>query len=199
MTGSRANSEAANDLLAGLDRELWLVTARDGPRRGGLIATFVGSASIVAEAPRLTVGLAKQHYTRGLVEAVGAMALHLLAEEHLPWVWRFGLRSGRDGDKLDGLPARDGVTGSPVLEGVVGWLEGRVESKLDTGDRTVYLLDVVAGGRERDHPPLTLKRMLQLAGPEHLALLKEGMARDAAVDAAAITAWRGERQGDGRP
>ncbi len=198
MSPFRANLGAANDLLAGLDRELWLVTARDGPRRGGLIATFVSSASIVAEAPRLLVGLANQHHTRGLVEAGGAMALHLLAEEHLPWVWRFGLRSGRDGDKLDGLPARDGVTGSPLLEGVVGWLEGLVEAKLDTGDRTVYLLDVVAGGRERDYPPLTLKRMLQLAGPEQLARLKEGMARDSAVDAAAIRAWRQERGDDGR-
>ncbi len=185
------DTTAVSALFAQLDRELWLLTAAANGRRGGLIATFVNQASIVPELPRLVVGLAKQHHTSALVEASGAFAAHLLAEEHLDWVWRFGLHSGRDSDKFDGLTVTPGVTASPVLPGAVGWLECRVEARLDTGDRTLYLAEVVDARLPRPDPPLTVKRMLQLAPAEELQRLKELMARDSAVDAAAIRAWRG--------
>src|SRR5438045_1414450 len=90
-------------LFAALDREVWLVTAAAGGRRGGLIATFVNQASIVPDLPRVVIGLARQHHTWELVEASGAFALHLLGEEHLDLVWRFGLPSGRIVDKLADL------------------------------------------------------------------------------------------------
>jgi flavin reductase (DIM6/NTAB) family NADH-FMN oxidoreductase RutF len=184
------DADASAALFAELDRELWLLTAAAGGRRGGLIATFVSQASLVPELPRVLVGLAKQHHTWGLVEGSGAFALHLVDEPHLDWVWRFGLHSGRDGDKLEGLATQPGATRSPLLTGAPGWLDCRVEARLDTGDRTVYLAEVVDARLSRPGAPLTVKRLLQLAPPEYLRELKEQLARDSAVDAAAIRAWR---------
>src|SRR2546421_3722034 len=106
---------AAFDILDRTDRELWVVTAQAAGRRGGLIATFVTGASIVPEMPRVLVGLARQHQTWELVERSGVFALHLLGEEHLEWVWRFGLDSGRDADKVAGLTVTATATGNPVL------------------------------------------------------------------------------------
>jgi flavin reductase (DIM6/NTAB) family NADH-FMN oxidoreductase RutF len=169
---------------------LWLLTAASGGQRGGLIATFVSQASIVPDLPRVLVGLAKQHHTWGLVEASGAFALHLLGEEHLSRVWRFGLQSGRDVDKLDGPRVTIGATGSPILTDTLGWLECRVESRMDTGDRTVYLAEVVRGETTREGLPLTVQRLIQIASPERLRELKEQMARDIGIDGAAIRAWR---------
>ena len=111
------------------------MTAAADVNRGGLIATFVSQASIVPELPRVVIGIARQHFTWQLIEQTGAFALHLLGDEHLPWVWRFGLRSGRQGDKLDGIASRAGKTGSPILPDALAWLEARVEGRLDTGDR----------------------------------------------------------------
>src|SRR5438132_14408610 len=119
------NPEAASALFRRIDRELWLVTSSDGDRRGGLIATFVSQASIVPSLPRMIVGVAKQHHTWGLIEASGAFALHLIGEEQLDWVWRFGLRSGREHDKLDGLATRTGASGAPILAEAPGWLDCR--------------------------------------------------------------------------
>src|SRR5262249_21758376 len=147
-------------------------------------------ASIVPELPRLLIGLAKQHHTRQLIEATGVFAAHLFDERHADWVERFGLQSGRDTDKLAGLATRPGVGGVPVLTDALGYLECRVEATLDTGDRTVYLAEVANGELTRPEAPLTMQRYLQLASVEQLRRLKEGLVRDAAVDAAAITAWR---------
>src|SRR5438876_12165539 len=86
----RMDATAAATLIAWLDQEIWLVTAQAGDQRGGLIATFVSPASIVAEVPRMLLGIARQHHTWGLIESSGALGLHLLGEQHLEWVWRFG-------------------------------------------------------------------------------------------------------------
>ena len=187
---------APSTLFASLDRELWLVTSRAGDRRGGLIATFVSEASIVPDLPRLVVGLARQHHTWELVEASGAFALHLLGEDQLDWVWRFGLKSGRSGDKFEGLAVRSAATGSPVLAGAVGWLDCRVEARLDTGDRTIYLAEVVHSEVTHFAPPLTLKRLVQLAPADRLRELKRQRHLDADIDADAVRAWRAARRKD---
>lgn len=190
---------AASTLFAWLDREVWLVTAQNGSQRGGLIATFVNPATIVADLPRMLVGIAKQHHTWELIEASDAFALHLLGEQHLDWVWHFGLQTGRDRDKLDGLRTRAMSTGSPVLEDAVGWLDCRVEARLDTGDRTVYLAEVVQGGVTHFAPPLTSRRLMQLAPPARLAELKRQLHHDSEIDAVAIRQWRlrqGNRSGE---
>ncbi len=182
---------AAAALVAWLDRELWLVTARAGDRRGGLIATFVSQASLTPELPRMLVGIAKQHHTWGLIEASGAFALHLLGQDNLDWVARFGLRSGRDVDKFDGWEVGTALTGSPVLEGAVGWLDCEVESRLPTGDRTVYLAQVVQSRATTKYgPPLTLRQYLDRAPLEVLAEMKRLVHHDSQVDAQAIRAWR---------
>ena len=169
-----------NDILRLVDREIWLVTAEHENRRGGLIATFVSQASIVPELPRMLVGIAKQHHTWGLIEASRMFTLHLLDETHLDWVWHFGLHSGRTLDKFDGL-----TTLSPVA-----WMKCRVETSLDTGDRTIYVGEVTDAKLEKTTAPLTMKRLLQLAPPERIRELRDGMTRDAAIDGAAIQVWR---------
>jgi len=177
-------------LFTRTDRELWLLTAAAGSRRGGLIATFVNQASIVPDLPRVVAGIAKQHHTWQLIEASGAFALHLLGEEHLDWVWRFGLRSGRDLDKFESLSTTTAATGSPIVTDALGWLDFRVESRMDSGDRTIYLAAVLAGEVTRGGTPLTAQRMIQLAPPERLQELKEQMTHDIAIDQTAIRALR---------
>jgi len=181
---------AIRAVFARLDREIWLVTAASGPRRGGLIATFVSQASIVPSMPRVLVGLAKQHHTWELIQESKAFGLHLLGEEHLDWVWRFGLVSGHGQDKLAGLKL-EARAGPPILADVPGWLDCRVEASLDSGDRTIFLAQVLQGRMLSSAPVLTMKRLLELAPAEKLQELKKSMTADIEVDAAAIQAWRG--------
>jgi flavin reductase (DIM6/NTAB) family NADH-FMN oxidoreductase RutF len=169
---------------------VWLVTARSGNIRGGLIATFVTRASIAAACPRVLIGLGRRHHTCKLVEASGAFALHLLHEEHLPWVWRFGLQTGWDADKLHDLAFDDGKTGSPIPRDAPAWLDCQVENQWDIGDRHVFLGEVVDAGHRRAGPVLTVSRLLQLAPADKLSIMNEQHRQDAAEDEAAIRAWR---------
>lgn len=152
--------------------------------RAGLIATFVSQASICPEIPRMLVGIAKQHHTWGVIEASQAFTLHLLQESQIDLVWHFGLSSGHAGDKFSGLGE---------IDGSVAVLECIVETSLDTGDRTVYIAEVVDARIERSGVPLTVKRLISLAPPERIQALRDGLARDALVDASAIQKWRQAR------
>lgn len=180
-----------------LDRELWVVTSTDGTRFGGLIATFVSTASIVPGMPRVLVGIARHHRTWELIETSGAFALHLFGEQHLDWVVRFGLQSGRETDKFAGMVHRPGRSGSPILDGALAWLDCRVETKMETGDRTVYLAEVVGASLIQAGPCLTAKRMFALVSDEVRARLSEDRKRHAEVDARAIAAWRSEARSGG--
>jgi flavin reductase (DIM6/NTAB) family NADH-FMN oxidoreductase RutF len=180
-----------NDLLHRLERVLWLVTTQTGARRNGLIATFVTPASIDYRQPRMMVGIANHHYTHELLEHSGAMALHLLKESQLEWVWRFGTQSGRTSDKFDCLETRRASYGSPVLVDALGWVEGVVETKMDIGDRTVYLVNLVDGQHgDLTVQPLTEGRMRALAPPDKRKLLEQLLRRDTGIDARKIERWR---------
>ncbi len=190
---SLMDSKQIGHLFERVEREVWIVTAAHGRRRGGLVATFVAPASIVPEIPRVIAGIAKTHETWNLIESSDAFGLHLVKESQAELVWRFGLRSSRDVDKFAGLDVTTSATGSPILRDALAWLDCRVETRMDTGDRTIFLGEVVAGESKSDAPPLTLQKLLVSASAEQRRTLSEQLAADAVRDAEAIRSWRAGR------
>lgn len=173
-----------------VDPLLWVVTAHAGSERGGLIATFVQSVSIVPEDPRILMGIACHHHTWKLIESSRAFALHLIPDDSLDWVVRFGLRSGWDFDKFAGLTATARGCGSPLLEGAPLWLQCNVETSMETGDRTIYLAKVVATDERPGKTPLRLKQMLASLTNDEREQLQRNLVRDRQLDSAAIMKWR---------
>jgi flavin reductase (DIM6/NTAB) family NADH-FMN oxidoreductase RutF len=181
---------AAATLFAWLDRELWLVTAEADGKRGGMIATFVNQASLTPDYPRVVVGIARHHFTWGLIEASNAFALHLLGQANFAWLPHFGVRSGHDTDKLAGWNTSTAMTGSPILADSIGWLDCSVEARLDSGDRTLYLAQVVQSQVTNFGPPMTAKQLQQHVAPDVISELKLLVHRDSLIDAKAIREWR---------
>ena len=184
------NVAQISQVYAQLDPPLWLVTAAHGAQHGGFIATTVSQASIVSEMPRQLITVNKRHQTHALIEDSGAFAMHLIDETQLDLVWRFGLQSGRDIDKFASLAFRTGATGSPLLPGVVAWFDCRVEERMDSGDRTVYLAAIVDGQLERSDPPLTSRRFFEIAPPDKQQIMDQQYEHDSRLDAKAIKQWR---------
>jgi flavin reductase (DIM6/NTAB) family NADH-FMN oxidoreductase RutF len=179
--------------LAAFDRAVWIVTACAGDERAGLVATFVNSASLVPSSPRLIVGVARHHHSWDVMRRSRAFAAHLLGEDALALVWRFGLSSGRDTDKFLNLAWREERTGSPVIDAALAWLDCRVEAEFDIGDRTIFLGDVVGGGVHGAGPPLTASRVFAAASPVQRRKMDQDRAHDEVLDQAAIVAWRAGR------
>lgn len=181
---------AASALFAWLDREVWLVTAQAEGQRSGLIATYVSQVSIIPDLPRVLIAIAERHCTGKLIRKSNAFALHLLGESQISWIPRFGLQSGESVDKFHSLTYANGVTGSPLLEDAVGWMDCRVEAEMGIGGRTVLLGEVVQSQVTCYGPPLTLKQVQEHAPAEVQAEMRRQLAQEITLESEAIQKWR---------
>ena len=186
----RTLADEAGAVMGMLDRELWLLTTETETERNGLICTFVSKASIVPELPRMAVGLAKQHHTCALVRDSGRFCLHLLWPDQADLVWRFGLASGRDTDKFDGLETISSPLGNPCLPNALAWLDCRVETSLDIGDRILFVAAVEHAGNNGHSLPLSVNRLYYEAPDDKGKQLGSMYEHDGRSDAQAIRRWR---------
>jgi flavin reductase (DIM6/NTAB) family NADH-FMN oxidoreductase RutF len=112
-----------------------------------MISDAAVRASIVPTVPRLSVYIHKFNYSHDMIFETGRFALHLLHTNQFALVRRLGFFSGRDQDKLSGIPHHIGTTGVPVLDDCFAHFECTVANVMDTGSSTLFLGDVVAVGR----------------------------------------------------
>jgi flavin reductase (DIM6/NTAB) family NADH-FMN oxidoreductase RutF len=154
--------------------QLWApivaITAAHEENANGLISSTAVTASLLPEAPRISVQLARASLTRELVLASSAFAVNLLPadERGLELFRTLGFRSGRDAAKLDGVATQPGTLGAPILSEAAAYLEAQVTQTMDVGDLTVVVADVVAGRRLRDVPVLTIEHVRERLPAEWL-------------------------------
>jgi len=117
-----------------------------------MIATWVCQASLSKTHARVLVVLSVEARTRSLIEASGRFALQLLDRQQQDLVARFALPF--DGDRFAGVAAGATATGLPLVEGGCGFVECVVRDSLATGDRVVYLAEIVEEQFNADRLPL---------------------------------------------
>jgi flavin reductase (DIM6/NTAB) family NADH-FMN oxidoreductase RutF len=122
------------------------ITAVRGGNENGMISDAAVRASIVPTVPRLSVYVHKFNYSHDMIFETGRFCLHLLNTKQFDVVRHLGFFSGRDQDKLAGIPHHKGKTGVPVLDECFAHFECSVANVMDTGSSTLFLGDVVAVG-----------------------------------------------------
>ncbi|HEV8382422.1 MAG TPA: flavin reductase family protein [Gemmatimonadales bacterium] len=133
-------------LLRNLTSPVVAITAERNGKENGMISDAAVRASIVPTVPRLSVYIHKFNYSHDMVFQTGRFALHLLHTKQFDVVRRLGFFSGRDQDKLAGIPHHKGKTGVPVLNECFAHFECHVANVMDTGSSTLFLGDVVEVG-----------------------------------------------------
>jgi len=133
-------------LLRNLTSPVVAVTSEHNGKENGMISDAAVRASIVPSIPRLSVYIHKFNYSHNMIFESGRFGLHLLHTKQFDVVRGLGFVSGRDRDKLAGLPYHRGVLGVPVLDDCFASFECEVANVMDTGSSTLFLGDVVAVG-----------------------------------------------------
>jgi flavin reductase (DIM6/NTAB) family NADH-FMN oxidoreductase RutF len=182
-------NSAPSGLLSHIWAPLTAVGAHGHRGPNAQICLSVFGASVVPERPRLLVSLSKTNYTTELVEASGTLALTLLAEAQLGLLEPLGLHSGRDGDKLAGLPHELTAAGDPWFPGGTGLLECEVVEAYDLGDALAFLVAVREQRALEAHAPLTWQHARTLLGDDFMRRWAEKTARERDAALAAMH-WR---------
>jgi flavin reductase (DIM6/NTAB) family NADH-FMN oxidoreductase RutF len=133
-------------LLRNLTSPVVAITSQRKGKANGMISDAAVRASIVPTVPRLSVYIHKFNYSHDMIYETGRFGMHLLHTKQFDVVRRLGFFSGRDQDKLVGLPHHKGKTGVPVLDECFAHFECEVANVMDTGSSTLFLGDVVAVG-----------------------------------------------------
>ena len=111
--------------------------APDGTPHGLTINSF---SSISLDPPLVMVSVAHDCTALEHFGSSGHYAVNILREDHVHLSTRFSeLPEGR----FTGIAWRKGVTGSPVLEGVLAAIECRTMQSVDVGDHRVLIGEVV--------------------------------------------------------
>jgi flavin reductase (DIM6/NTAB) family NADH-FMN oxidoreductase RutF len=133
-------------LLRNLTSPVVAITSARGGKENGMISDAAVRASIAPIMPRLSVYIHKFNYSHDIVFETGRFGLHLLHTKQFDIVRRLGFFSGRDQDKLEGIPHHTGKLGLPVLDECFAHFECDVVNAMDTGSSTLFLGDVKAVG-----------------------------------------------------
>jgi flavin reductase (DIM6/NTAB) family NADH-FMN oxidoreductase RutF len=179
-----------------VNREVWIVTAADGVSRGGLCATWVSQTSLDPLRPVALLGIAPNHFTRELIDRSRRCALHLLRSDQAPIALALAIGSGRERDKLAGLAESESLHEPPRLRDALAWIDCRILTHYDGGDRIYYWAAVTQGGLSAADrsagQPLRERDVLTAATDEQRRLLKENREFDIECNRPLHEAWRAQ-------
>ena len=130
---------------------LYVVTAGQGERIGGMIASWVSQVSYAP--PLIMLAVHPRRYTHALIREYGAFVLQVVDTEHKDFLTRF---KGPDpAGKLSGLEWETGMTGAPVLVDCPASMECRVVDSMAPGNHTLFIGEILQAVHRREASLLT--------------------------------------------
>lgn len=145
---------------------LYIIGSKAGGEANAMMADWVMQVSF---SPRLVaVSFEKDARTLANVRESGAFTVNLLPQESMEFAARFAqphegskvkgrseAEAAKLHDKLADVDYSESVSGCPVLEEAMAWLDCRAEQYVEAGDHTLVIARVLDGRVTRDAEPLT--------------------------------------------
>ena len=134
---------------------LYVVSSIKGSRRNGQIANTV--FQITSEPPTIAVSINKNNLTHQFITESKVLSVSVLSQDTpLSFIGRFGFKSGRDVDKLEGINYKIGETGAPVvIDNTLAYLEAKVNKEVDVGTHTIFIGELVGAEVIKEGEPMT--------------------------------------------
>ncbi|OLC54267.1 MAG: hypothetical protein AUH85_12225 [Chloroflexi bacterium 13_1_40CM_4_68_4] len=136
-----------------------VVTAEHGGVTCGLTVNAFMTVSL--EPPLVLVSIGTASRSLPCVSSAERFGISVLSEDQEAVARVF---AGKDDHKLARVPARRGLTGVPLVEGAIAWLECRTEQRFGAGDHVLFLARVEGLGARTGRPLLFFRgRYVRLA------------------------------------
>jgi flavin reductase (DIM6/NTAB) family NADH-FMN oxidoreductase RutF len=131
-----------------------LLTVRDGDQVHGMTANSFTSVSL--NPTLVLVCITKGNVTHDFVSGTGIFALNILSEHQEYLARRFAHQAAQPAAPFADIAYRSAVTGAPVLDDCIAYLDNRVIAAHDAGDHTIFIGEVQAAefGKARQANPL---------------------------------------------
>jgi flavin reductase (DIM6/NTAB) family NADH-FMN oxidoreductase RutF/rubredoxin len=122
---------------------LFIVSSGNKTKGNGFISNTV--FQVTSDPPQFGVCCSKNNFTAGLITKSGAFSVSILEQETAPEILgRFGFKSGKDFNKLEGMSVKYGQTDVPiVLNSTIAFLECQVVQTIDVGTHLIFIGELI--------------------------------------------------------
>lgn len=137
-------AELINRVTWSIPTALALVGSRAGDRWNAMTTSWI--TQVAMEPVLVGIGVDKKAVTHGLIVQGGSFSINLWSAEDTRTFVKFSKPATKEGMQLNGRPIREGVTGAPIFEEAVAWMDLRVWESVDCGSHTFFIGEIVDAG-----------------------------------------------------
>lgn len=142
--GGDVDSATINKVMWAIPNVLCLVGSRAGNERNGMTTSWVTQVSM--EPVLVAISVDSTAITNRLIREGGSFSVNLWDRNDTTVFRRFSKPADDEGASLNGYPVRDGITGVPLFEDAIAWIECRLYDAIDVGTHDLFLGEVVGVG-----------------------------------------------------
>ena len=147
--------EQKKQALRKITHGVYVIGVKEGEKVNAFTATWVSQVSF--EPPLVMAAIRNDSVSFGMIQRSGVFAINFLGTGQKPLAQHFLKPAHLGGDKLAGVAHRRGLTGAPVLEEAIAYVECRVREVHAVGDHSLVVGEVVEARVQRDDEPMALK------------------------------------------
>lgn len=141
---SSVPAELANRVLWKIPNVLCLIGAASGDEWNGMTASWV--TQVAMDPLLVAASVDRSALTHRLIGESGCFTINLWSRADTRPFVSFSKPARREGNRLNGRAVRTGVTGAPIFEEAVAYLDCRVRQAVECGTHTLFLGEVVDCG-----------------------------------------------------
>jgi flavin reductase (DIM6/NTAB) family NADH-FMN oxidoreductase RutF len=140
-------------VLGGFATGVNIITTRGEDHAYGMTASAFSSVSL--DPPLILVCIGISAAGSQMIRSNRVFAVNILSAEQEPISRFFASKDRPRGrDAFRGIPHRHSVSGSPIIEGVAGYLDCSVHAVHEAGDHLIFIGEVLSLGVDPDKQPL---------------------------------------------
>lgn len=133
--------ELVNRVTWKIPNALALVGSAAGGRRNAMTTSWI--TQLAMEPVLIGIGVDNTAVTHQLITEGGSFTVNLWdSDDTRPFV-KFSKPANDDGETLNGRPVHDGVTGAPIFDEAIAWMECEVRHTHDLGSHTLFIGELV--------------------------------------------------------
>jgi len=151
------SDEIVNKVLWSIPNVLCLVGSRSGDEWNAMTASWV--TQVAMDPVLVAVGIDTSSLTRRLIIEGRSFSVNLWDRSDTRPFVKFSKPASKVGMTLNERPIREGVTGAPIFEEAVAYLDCSVWEAVECGSHTLFIGEVADCGLQSDGESLSVARM----------------------------------------
>jgi flavin reductase (DIM6/NTAB) family NADH-FMN oxidoreductase RutF len=138
------DDSTVNKVTWKIPNALALVGSRSDDEWNAMTASWITQLSM--EPVLIGVGVDNTAVTHRLIAEGGSFTVNLWSSDDTRPFVKFSKPARKEGMTLNDRPIREGVTGAPIFDEAIAWMECEVRSSHDFGTHTLFVGEIVDAG-----------------------------------------------------